>query len=424
LTKEHGRFQDLVEEDNFRIHASAYTSSDVFDAEMYRIFYRDWVYVGHESEIPQEGDYTTTYIGRIPVIVSRGDKGRIHVLVNRCAHRGALVCAADRGSGRTFTCDYHGWKYGIDGKLKGVTLRDGYGASELDTSQLGLVPMPLVESYCGLIFASVNDQAPPLGTSLGASKAYLDDWVRQAPDDQVVVTGEVWKIQYRGNWKLQADNSVEGYHPEFLHRSSTEVMLHNRGKSTGEMVRERNPTRGRGLSLGQGHGLTELPQMAEVARKRYPKEFLEALISRVGEVGLDAVLGPPWRMFLFPNVVVAGPHIRVIRPIAPDRTEVRQYFVDLPGAPDRVRTFRRMQEQGFYGPSGYGGPDDVEMFERIQAGLGGGDVGLLSPWILMNRGQSSEVQQESCVRSGSATSEVPQRGFYREWRERMSAGEP
>jgi Rieske [2Fe-2S] domain len=95
-------YKHLVQDD--RIHASLYADPQVFDDEMERIFHRGWVFVGHDSEIPRPGDYVTRVVGREPVIMVRAGDGLISVLVNRCRHRGTMVCPADRGHARTLTC--------------------------------------------------------------------------------------------------------------------------------------------------------------------------------------------------------------------------------------------------------------------------------------------------------------------------------
>ena len=98
-------------ETDFRIHTSIYSDSDIFALEMDRIFRRTWVYVAHESELPDPGDYVTTTLGTQPVIVTRDAGGQVHVLLNHCRHRGSAVCRADRGHAEQFVCPYHNWVY-------------------------------------------------------------------------------------------------------------------------------------------------------------------------------------------------------------------------------------------------------------------------------------------------------------------------
>jgi len=121
-------YKALVQDD--RIHASLYTDPRIFDDERERIFHRGWVFVGHDSEIPRPGDFVTRHVGTEPVIMVRGKDDAVSVLVNRCMHRGTMVCSADRGNARTFTCPYHGWTYEISGELLGVPYPGGYRAHD------------------------------------------------------------------------------------------------------------------------------------------------------------------------------------------------------------------------------------------------------------------------------------------------------
>lgn len=110
------RYDELVRDD--RIHASLSTGPRIFADEMERIFHRGWVFVGHASEIPSAGDFVTRPIGTQPAIMVRTAAGDVAVMLNRCRRRGTMVCAADRGTTKTFACPYHGWTYDLDGTLR------------------------------------------------------------------------------------------------------------------------------------------------------------------------------------------------------------------------------------------------------------------------------------------------------------------
>ena len=114
-----------------RVHRSVYADPAIFDLEMERLFGRAWLVLGHESQVPNPGDYFTTRMGREPVIVIRKDDGTIGVLVNRCAHRGSMVCAEGRGNVERFVCPYHGWSYDRAGELKAVPFSSGYAPGKL-----------------------------------------------------------------------------------------------------------------------------------------------------------------------------------------------------------------------------------------------------------------------------------------------------
>ena len=163
-------YKTLVQDD--RIHASLYTDPRIFDDELERIFRRGWVFVGHDSEIPGAGDFVTRRIGTEPVIMVRGADGGVAVLVNRCMHRGTMLCPADRGRARTFSCPYHGWTYDISGALLGVPYPGGYAS--FDKSAHGLARAPRVSSYRGFVFASLSPAGISLAEHLGLATRLID----------------------------------------------------------------------------------------------------------------------------------------------------------------------------------------------------------------------------------------------------------
>jgi benzoate/toluate 1,2-dioxygenase alpha subunit len=172
---------DLVvdEPDDFRVHTRAYTDPLVYGAELDRIFDRSWVYVAHEAEIPEPGDYRTTTIGTQPVVVTRSDDGAVHVLFNRCRHRGSVICRQERGNGGTFRCPYHSWVYSNDGRLLGYAQRDGY--IDDDMHDLGLATPARIGVYRGLIFANVSGDGISLEERLAHVRRYIDLWIERSP---------------------------------------------------------------------------------------------------------------------------------------------------------------------------------------------------------------------------------------------------
>ena len=189
-------YSSLVKETStdFSVHASVYTDPAIFEAEMRNIFERSWCYVGHESEIERPGDFRTSAVGRIPVIVSRGDDGKVHVNINACRHRGTVVCREEHGNVRYFVCPYHGWSYHRDGSLNHITDRDNF-AEGWGTDIKGLVPANRTAVYRGMIFASFSDEVPPIEKYLGPLKTYVDYWFDHALNgsdtETVVVPGLV-----------------------------------------------------------------------------------------------------------------------------------------------------------------------------------------------------------------------------------------
>jgi phenylpropionate dioxygenase-like ring-hydroxylating dioxygenase large terminal subunit len=430
------RVEQLNQIEKGRLDISIYTDREVFDAELQDIFYKTWIYVGHESEIVQQGDYLTTYIGRIPVIVSRDEENRIHVLVNRCAHRGPTVCQQEFGNANFFRCEYHGWVYGNDGSLAGVSLRRGFGPGEIDDIQGGLDRAPRVATYRGLIFASLSADGPTLEEHLGMARKYIDLWADASPTGDVVVgrTG-YWKHTYIGNWKLQVEGSNEGYHVGYMHRI-TGLVADVVARSHGTPGRTRSGAfegggnrqlrindlelGNRGLDLGNGHSICERgASPAGAWKKNFPEEYVEALVSRLGEARAQEVMGQSWRLVIFPNVGIAPAHIRVHRPIEVGLTEIKQCHVSLPDVPASINLARIRAEQSFYGSAGYGSPDDIEMFARMFEGYRSSGMKNLRQTAMFTRQLTTESFGEEGERIGHTTAETIQRSMYRAWKQMM-----
>ncbi len=413
---------DLVVEDDreFRVHTRIYTDPEVFEIELREIFERTWVYVGHTSEIPRPGDYRTTLIGRQPVIVSRHEDGEIYVLLNRCRHRAAVVCRAERGHANFFRCPYHNWVYRNDGALVGVAMASGY-PEDFEKGRYGLARAPRVGTYRGLIFASLAEDGPSLEEHLAPVRPYIDLWINRSPVSEIEVILPPHRYPYPGNWKWQAENGADGYHGNYVH-ASWQKLLQRAGEAPVKEIRkfrEDGCTRG----LANGHGLLERPGGLNPAAswtgrmmQRYP-EYAAALRSRFSEEEIDAISARR-NIFVFPNIYLFDTHIRVITPIAPDRTEVTLYVYALKGVPDGLNEGRYRAHERFYGPSGFGSPDDLEVFVCNQTGVQARGV----DWVLLNRGQHREVVQDGEL-IGHSTDETPTRALYRQWRRLMREAE-
>ncbi len=203
---------------DFRVHSDAYTSTDIFELEMRRIFEGSWVYVAHESQIPEAGHFLTTRIGTQPVIVSRDRRGDIHVLLNRCRHRGSIVCRLAEGRAQQFVCPYHSWNYGTDGALLNIAQKDGY-PPDLERGPLALHRAIGSGTYRGLIFARLSGAGESLDQRLEAVRPYIDLWVERSPTSRVQITRAAHRLKYAGNWKFQMENGVDGYHGNYVHSS-------------------------------------------------------------------------------------------------------------------------------------------------------------------------------------------------------------
>lgn len=413
----------LVRDDG--VHREIYRDPKIFALEMERIFKQTWVFMAHDSELTGPGDYLTLRIGAEPVVLVRGEDGQVRVLVNRCRHRGAIVCELAAGNAKSFRCQYHGWTYRNDGQLVGVPYPERHSGDVRE--RLGLLALPRVQSYRGLIFASFNPGVPSLAEHLGPGvMGYVDRFLDQCLDLPLVAHRQAHRIAMDANWKLQLENGMDGYHAGFTHRSFFDVMQ----RRTGSSVRYASglPT-ATSRAFRNGHcaidpeTASRKPLVTRVATLPEAAERLAALRRRVGddryEDFLTGLPGAGINVGIFPNLQLIGIHIRRIEPVSVNRTvvSVRPLMVD--GAPDEVNWLRLRYHELFYGPAGFGQPDDFEMFERVEAGLGDTHDG----WFRFERGYGREERRDDGDTAlGNVTDETPQRGQYRQWATLMTRG--
>jgi PAH dioxygenase large subunit len=183
-----------------------FVSDEVWRLEMERIFERTWIFLAHESEVPKPGDFVSRNMGQVPVVVVRDGDGTIHALLNSCRHRGARVCRADSGNARHFVCPYHGWTYERSGRLVTTTF-DKHFPKGFDFSEHGLVRVPRLELYNGLIFASWAPDVVPLADYLGEIDWYISPFLSRSPQGmEVLAPPHRWRT--KANWKIGALNFV------------------------------------------------------------------------------------------------------------------------------------------------------------------------------------------------------------------------
>src|SRR5262245_16047218 len=152
------RLERLIRPD--AVHGSLYSDPAIFAEELEKIWYRVWIYVGHESEIPNAGDFVMKSIGPQPIIMTRDGNGELHLLQNRCPHRGNQVCVQQRGNARGFACPFHNWTFAIDGRVTAIAFADGYHGQDMSGHRLA--PVPRVASYRGFVFGSFAAEGPTL----------------------------------------------------------------------------------------------------------------------------------------------------------------------------------------------------------------------------------------------------------------------
>ncbi|MEM7542291.1 MAG: Rieske 2Fe-2S domain-containing protein [Pseudomonadota bacterium] len=411
LASVHFDVDHLVKDD--RVHTSLYRDPDLFALEMEKIFNHTWVWVAHESQIPEPGDFLTTYVGLQSVIVVRDSAGRIRVLLNRCRHRAATVCEQTKGRATTFVCPYHGWGYARDGELKGVPMAESYG-EDLDKQALSLVPLR-VDTYAGLVFASFDHSVPSLDTFLGAAKPWIDLFMKQGGGYPVGIAGE-HKFRFPGNWKIQLENTTDAYHFPIVHRS----FLNSLDAQASDLFSFLD---GDGFveDLGNGHSvMVMIPELvdleaeleapvpdrfAQLARE-LSQEHDNATVRRI----VRAVGGSGFNVNLFPNLACSMAFFRVLRPINVAETEIRHVAIEMAGGPAAANRQRLRLHELFQGPMGFGSPDDAEAWERVQRGAQGGE----DLWIMLNRDMAGGDR-------GNVSAETGMRAAYQMWKRMMSA---
>ncbi|MNJ13400.1 Rieske 2Fe-2S domain-containing protein [Pseudomonas alkylphenolica] len=409
---------ELVQAD--RVHTSLYTDPALFDAELQKIFYSTWVWVAHESEVPEAGNYKTTFIGKQPVIVVRDRKKNINVLLNRCRHRGATVCEHKKGKTNSFVCPYHGWGYALDGSLRGIPHPESY-ADCIDKAELPLVSLR-VESYAGMIFATFKDDIEPLEDFLGAAKKWIDLFMKQGAGYGIKVPGE-HRFRFPGNWKIQLENTTDAYHFPLVHKS----FLSSVDEQTLELF---DFVQGPGYveDLGNGHSvMVMIPDLVDLEAdldKPIPERF-EALAAELRDEGIEeqqvrrivrAVGGSGFNLNLFPNIACSMAFFRVLQPISVNETEIHHSVITMDGGPAVANRYRLRLHEHFQGPMGFGTPDDSEAWERVQKGANAGE----DLWIMLNRGLAGEKASEDGLVS-DVSAETGMRAAYQQWKKMMSA---
>ncbi len=414
-----GDYASLLEGD--RIAGRAYTDPEIFAEEMEKIFYRTWVWVAHESELPEKGSFKTTQVGQQPVIVSRDRKNQFHTLVNRCRHRGSTVCDLPKGKANGFTCPYHNWSYALDGRLRGIPYPEGY-EGVVEKSDFPLHRLR-TESYMGMIFATFNQDAEPLEDFLGDAKPWMERFFKQSNGYPTKVTG-IHKFRFKGNWKIQLENTTDGYHFPMVHKS----WMASVDAETADMMSFMNDPEAVTHDLGNGHAVAIMapgnsdldvddgaplqPRFDHVvAELRESGEYSEEQIRRF----VRSIHGAGFNLNTFPNVSMSISFLRVLVPISVDETEIWHMSLGMDGGPEVVNQERLRIHEHFQGPFGFGSPDDSEGWERVQLGAAGDPE---MP-ILLNRGLERETDVEG-QHTSHVTDETGMRGAYAMWKKMMS----
>jgi phenylpropionate dioxygenase-like ring-hydroxylating dioxygenase large terminal subunit len=368
---------------NGEVPTAIFNDADIFTTERRKVFARSWVYLAHESEIPDPGDYVLRYIVDDPYIVVRSADGEIRALHNHCRHRGMQVCRSELGNASNFRCPYHGWTYRNDGALTGVPVQKQAYGDDFDKERLGLVRIAQLDSYNGLIFGCQDPDQMPLDEWLDDIRWYLDLFTLRSPGGlEVIGPPQRWVVDV--DWKIAGENFIgDSYHTLMTHRSMVELGQAPRDAKYamyGEQVHI--PGRGHGAMLVGAPPGVDLPpfwgypqEAIERARTSLPtaEQFDVAYQTRI-------MLGS-----VFPNLSIHNPirrpdhryegsipmmTIRTWNPLGPGRIEIFSFFAV---ERDMSEEFKQLSSWSYlrsFGISGTFEQDDTEIWTHIARNAG------------------------------------------------------
>lgn len=424
----------LVDARNGTVKPMIYTDAQLYEMELERVFGRTWLFLAHESQIPNPGDFFNSFMGEDPILVVRQKDGSISAMMNQCRHRGMKVCHADSGNSRAFTCPYHGWAYGVDGGLVSVPLEKEAYRNSLDKSKWGLIRVPRVENYKGLIFGNWDESAPELVDYLGDMAWYLDGFLDRREGGTEVIGGiHKWVIEC--NWKFAAEQFCsDQYHAPYTHASAIQVLAPTpQNKPDGSPLGEgqtARPAWANGLGgvqySGKGHGsaffFTEKPDAnvwvgGEVSD--YFRETFAEAQERLGDVRALRLAG---HNTMFPTLswLNGTQTLRVWHPRGPNEIEAWVFCIADKAAPDSVKEALKKSHARAFGPAGFLEQDDSENWVEVQKVLRGYKARQTDFCVQMGLGFEERRDDGIPGVTNGTFAETAARGFYNRWADLMT----
>lgn len=407
---------------------------NIFQYELERIFAKSWVFIGHESEIPEPGDYRQRYIGTDPFIFVRDENGDMQVLFDSCRHRGTKVCRAEKGNTTHFRCPYHGWTYRNTGELIGVP-QGGAGFPDLDKEEKGLHAAPNVDDYHGLVFASLDPEAPPLEEYLGPAAWYLDLYF-EFIDMEVIGDPHRWEID--ADWKTPSENFAgDNYHVPMGHKSAIDVGIGS-DTATGEKESELYAITDVG---GHSFSIYQIPgedffwgHPEHVVDTFHPERISDEQYKVAQQSGVS--LGN-----IFPNlsfIHLGGTNdpdkpsvgtfcLRQWQPLESGKMQAWNWIMAPKDAPEEYKERVYEVGMGTFSPSGNFEADDIGIWGGIADAAGSVFANQVDATTVFSMGDSeksaAQIEDEwigpGTAYSNGGVTDVNQLEFYQEWYETM-----
>jgi anthranilate 1,2-dioxygenase large subunit len=376
LERPHGKAIDaeppvvFPNDDGSRVPYRVFSSQDIYDLEQERIFRGPaWSFLGLEAEIQRSGDFKSTFIGDTPVVMTRAGDGTLAAWVNRCAHRGAMVCRVKRGNALNHTCVYHQWNFDTKGNLQGVPFRRGRGEAvgmppDFDQAAHNLRQLR-VDSYRGLVFATFSDEVESLADYIGPQMRPYVDRIFCKPVEYLGCTRQF----SRSNWKLYLENVKDAYHASLLHLFHTTFNIYRVNMEMRCIPDARRGLHSLLMSIKTDEGGAEAYKAQQI--RSYDEGFrLEdpSVLGMVKEYDEPATnhIQP-----IFPQLVIQQIHntlvARQLLPKGPDAFELVFHFFGYADDTPELRRLR-IKQANLVGPAGYISMEDTEATELVQRG--------------------------------------------------------
>lgn len=409
----------------FQVSRKAFVDDAILKLEREQVFDRCWLYIGHESELPDINDFVARSVGGRELIFNRDRTGRVGAFYNTCPHRGAQVVREPRGNAMSFQCFYHGWAFNNNGTFA-TRFKDGNYPPDFNSDGCAnLKPVTRLESYRDLYFVCFLDTVETLHDYLGNAREYIDLVADQSGAGMEIVAGEQ-AYSMRANWKLLVENSADGYHAATTHQTYFDYLMKATGGTADMSVMGGGDNRGnRGIDLGNGHAVVEgyapwgrpvanwIPPWGEAGKVEIARIRAD-LESRLGFATADRIARKSRNLIIFPNLIindVMALTVRTFYPLAPDFMHVNAWALAPKDESEQMRKWRLFNYLEFLGPGGFATPDDNEALELCQRGYRNlKEVG----WNDISKGM---LRAEPF-----GDDESQMRAFWREWARRTKEG--